>query len=235
MPEIFGWQHIVYLLIFIILGVSTTVLIKLKVKSEQTLSYIIKGVGVVLLGLLVWNRILLGMHNGWLGVIPNTFCGLTSLLFALAAIFFKKGNVTFHFLIYMSIWGCTLTMIYPDFIGQADSIFYPLTISGLLHHSVSLYLSILMIVTGYFKPTIRKFYAYPIGLSFYMSYGLFLMDCIGLEEAMYIHEPLIEGTIFTWYFVGFLICVVTAAILIAYEYILKKKYNKVASEDKYIN
>jgi hypothetical protein len=226
MPEIFGWQHIVYLLVCIIVSVGTIILIKWKVKEEKYIDYIIKGVGVLLLGLLVWNRIELAVHNGILGIIPNTFCGLTSLLFALAAIFFKRGNITFHFLVYMSIWGCTLTMIYPDFIGQAESIFYPLTISGLLHHSVSLYLSILMIVTGFFHPTIRKFYIFPIGLSFYMSYGVFLMDCIGLEEAMYIGEPLIEGTIFTWYFVGFLICIITAAVLLAYEYFQKWQLKK---------
>jgi hypothetical protein len=164
-----------------------------------------------------------------LGVIPNTFCGLTSLLFALAAIFFKRGNITFHYLVYMSIWGCTLTMFYPDFIGQADSIFYPLTISGLLHHSVSLYLSVLMIVTGFFKPTIHKFYIFPIGLAFYMSYGVFLQDCLGLQ-AMYINEPLIEGTIFTWYFVGFLICLITVAILLTYEYLVPYLINKKKSK-----
>lgn len=231
MPQIFGWQHIVYLLVCIVIGAASIVFIKLKVKSDKQIDYIIKGVGVVLLALLVWNRIELAVHNGILGIIPNTFCGLTSFLFALAAIFFKRDNITFHCLVYISIWGCTLTMIYPDFIGQAESIFYPMTISGLLHHSVSLYLSILMIVTGFFKPTIRKFYAFPIGLSFYMTYGVFLMDCIGLEEAMYINETLIEGTIFTWYFVGFLIFVITAAVLVVYEYI-KKRYKKPQAEGK---
>jgi hypothetical protein len=222
MPQIFGWQHIVYLLVCILVGAGTIVLIKLKVKEEKHIDYIVKGVGGVLLCLLVWNRILLAVHNGILGIIPNTFCGLTSLLFALAAIFLKRGNIAYHCLVYISIWGCLLTMIYPDFIGQAESIFYPLTISGLLHHSVSLYLSILMIVTGFFKPTLRKFYAFPIGLSLYMTYGVFLEDCVGLEEAMYINEPLIEGTIFTWYFVGVLMMIITIAILATYEYIQKK-------------
>jgi hypothetical protein len=224
MPKIFGWQHMVYLAIFIALSVGSLVLIKLKVKSEKTIDLIVKGVGVLLLGLILWNRILLAIKNGPLGIIPNTFCGLTRLLFALAAIFFKRDNLTFHFLVYMSIWGCTLTMIYPDFIGQADSIFYPLTISGLMHHSVSLYLSVLMIATGFFKPTIYKFHIFPIGLAFYMAYGVFLQDCLGLH-AMYISEPLIDGTIFTWYFVGLLICVITATILAVYD-VLKKKYTQ---------
>jgi hypothetical protein len=64
-----------------------------------------------------------------------------------------------------------------------------------------------------------------------MTYGVFLMDCIGLEEAMYINETLIEGTIFTWYFVGFLIFVITAAVLVVYEYI-KKRYKKPQAEGK---
>jgi predicted benzoate:H+ symporter BenE len=96
----------------------------------------------------------------------------------------------------------------------------------MLHHSVSWYLAVLMIMTGFFKPTIHKFYAFPVGLAFYMSYGVFLMDCIGLESAMYIHEPLIAGTIFTWYFVGFLIGVATAAVLIVYDYVGKRLSKK---------
>jgi hypothetical protein len=55
-----------------------------------------------------------------------------------------------------------------------------------------------------------------------MTYGVFLEDCVGLEEAMYINEPLIEGTIFTWYFVGALMMIITIAILATYEYIQKK-------------
>lgn len=222
-PKIFGWQHILYLAICITVGVLSIVFIKLKVKNDKHIDYIIKCVGVVLLCLVGWNRILHAMHYGAVWIIPNTFCGLTSVLFGLAAIFFKRGNITLHFLIYMSLWGCTLAIVYPNFIGQADSIFYPLTISGLLHHTVSLYLAILMIVTGYFKPTIRKFYAFPIGMAFYMAFGVFLMDCFGFEEAMNIHQPLVDGTIFTWYFVGFLICVATAGVLVLLEYIQKKR------------
>jgi hypothetical protein len=229
-PKVFGWQHIVYLLFFIALGVGSIVFIKLKVKDEKKLSYIIKGVGAVLFCLVAWNRILHAMHYGLVWLIPNTFCGLTSVLFGLAAIFLKKDNISFHFFIYMSLWGCTMAVVYPSFIGQSDSFLYPLTISGLLHHTVSLYLAILMIVTGYFKPTIHKFYAFPIGMAFYMSFGVFLMDCFGYEKAMNINEPLVDGTIFTWYFVGFLICIVTAAILFVLDYIKKKKANKLTDE-----
>jgi hypothetical protein len=221
MPEVFGWQHIVYLAIFLAVSVASIVIIKKTVKDDNKLNLVIKCVALVLLGLILWNRSLIAMRDGAIRFIPNTFCGLTSLLFAICALTLKRDNLVFHFLIYMSIWGCTLTMVYPDFIGQAESIFYPLTISGLLHHSVSLYLSVLMIATGYFKPTIYKFHIFPIGLAFYMSYGVFLQDCLGIP-AMYISEPLIEGTIFTWYFVGLLICIITATILAIYEIILKK-------------
>lgn len=231
MPQIFGWEHFVYLAVFIIISAVSLVAIKLKVKNERTLGYIIKGVGGLLLALVVWNRFTIVLkydEPDWLSLIPNSFCGLCSFTFGISALAFKKDNPVFHCLVYLALWGCTLTMVYPDFIGQAESVFYPPTISGLLHHSVSLYLAVLMILTGWFRPSIRKFYCFPIGLAFFMTYGIFLIDCIGIESAMYIGEPLISDTIFTWYFVGFLIMLITAAVLVAVELIKRKREKKSA-------
>lgn len=91
MPKVFGWQHIVYLVIFVAAFAATLTVIKLKVKSERTLNIIIKSLGGLLLALIIFNRIAIAFHrhDAW-GLVPDSFCGMTSLCLAICALVCKK-------------------------------------------------------------------------------------------------------------------------------------------------
>lgn len=231
MPQVFGWQHIVYLVIFFAAFAGTLAAVLLKVKSEKLLRNIVRCVGGFLLILIIWNRIAICFHrNDWWALIPDSFCGTTSLVFAICAIVCKRDALPFHCLCYIAFWGGAITTFYPDFIGQASSIFYPATLSGLLHHGISFYLSVLMIATGYVKPGLKKFYVFPLGLCIMMVYGLFLIDALKFGHAMYIGTPLIEGTFLTWYVVAAMMIAVTLAAVFGYEYLIKKLAAKKAEE-----
>ncbi|MCD8371985.1 MAG: YwaF family protein [Clostridia bacterium] len=226
MPEVFGWQHLTYLAIYVIVGAAAIVLIKKFCKSERSLFWAIKITALILLALIIWNRIGLYMvYEDAIYLIPNTFCGITSFTFAVCALAFKRDNCTLHCMAYCGFLGGLLTMIYPDFIGQSDTIFYHLTMSGLLHHTFALFLSILMFATKWITPSLKKWKYLPIGLSFMMTYGIFILtffDKLGTGyDAMYITEPVLEGTIFTWYFVGFLFLLLHIIFLLCYTYIPK--------------
>lgn len=222
MPQIFGWQHFTYLGIFLLVSAATLACIKIKVKRDFTLTVLTKCLGVFLFAMIAWNRITIALaQDNALMLIPNSFCGMTSLCLALCAIFCKRDALVFHCFVYLALWGGTLTLIYPDFISQDARFFYPPTISGLLHHSVALYVAVMLILTGQVKPSVRKFYAFPVGMCLLLCYGLFLIDALGFSGAMYIGSPLIEGTILTWYFVGPLMIIVTFAILCGCLYAVK--------------
>ena len=223
MPHVFGWQHIVYLVIFFAAFAGTLAAVLLKVKNEKLLKDIVRCVGAFLLILIIWNRIAICFHRqDWWALIPDSFCGMTSLVFAICAIVCKCDALPFHCLCYIAFWGGAITTFYPDFIGQAESIFYPATLSGLLHHGVAFYLSVLMIATGYVKPNLKKFYVFPLGLCIMMVYGLFLIDALKFDHAMYIGTPLIEGTFLTWYVVAAMLIAVTLAAVFGYEYLMKR-------------
>ena len=120
MPKVFGWQHIVYLVIFVAAFAATLTVIKLKVKSERTLNIIIKSLGGLLLAPIIFNRIAIAFHrhDAW-GLVPDSFCGMTSLCLAICALVCKKDALPFHCLAYIAFWGGAITTFYPDFIGQA--------------------------------------------------------------------------------------------------------------------
>lgn len=203
MPQIYGIEHIIYLIITISMMVVATLLIKKYVHTEQQLTFVIKIIGGLLLVAILWNRWSVSYYrSGFNAFLPGSFCGASSLFFALSTLFLKKNQAPFHCLIYIGMLGGLITIVYPDFIGQADSVLYPPTISGLLHHTIMFYLAVLMIITGYVKPNLKKWHYLPLGLSLYMTYGLFLVTVLGYGDAMLIYSPILEGTPLNWIVCG---------------------------------
>ena len=231
--KLYGWQHLTFLAIFIAASAVSLVLIKLKVKSEAKIDLTVRILGGVLLALIVFNRIAIAFHkeSAWF-LIPDSFCGMGSLGLSITCLFFKRGALPYHAFVYCMLFGGLITVFYPDFLGQefhgkATSFLYPATISGILHHALAGYISVLLFVTGHFKPCVKKTYALPITMCFILVFGIFLMDACGFEKAMYIRSPLVKGTFITWYVVEPLLVVFAYGLSFLYEYLVKKKESKV--------
>lgn len=211
--KVFGIEHIMYLLVTTILGAAFIFLVKRFCKEEKQLQFVVRITGAVLLCLIIANRICISIREdcNWIYLVPDSFCGVASFTMAIALLIGKKDGILFHFVCYIGLVGGLAATIYPDFIGQADSFFYHATITGLLHHSV-LVISILMVtITKYFTPTLKKWYALPLGMCVTMSLGVFDMTVLGMPNAMLIGGPIISGTVLTWWFMGILI--MAAALL----------------------
>lgn len=59
----------------------------------------------------------------WYAIIPDSYCGMTSLVLSLAVIFGKKDNCVLHFTWLLGIFGGISTVIYATFVGQGPTIF----------------------------------------------------------------------------------------------------------------
>lgn len=230
--KIYGWQHITFIAIYIAVFVASLVLIKLKVKNEKTVDILVRSLGGLLLVFLIFNRIAIAFHreSAW-GLVPDSFCGVGSLGLALCCIFFRRGSLPYHLFVYQMFFGGMITVFYPDFIGQifhgeATSFMYPATFSGIMHHAVAFYITVLLFATGHFKPCVKKTYILPVGLCFMLVYGLFLIDACGFEHAMYIGAPLVPNTFITWYVVEPALVAVAYGAAFIYEYFVKKKEKK---------
>ena len=220
MEGIYGIYHIIYIVLAII---TTLILLKYcnKIKNEEKL---FKITGIILLLFISINRITITIHNmnnseGYtlLNLIPNTFCGVTSLVYALTLIFGKKDNIVFHCVSYIGFIGGLLTIIYPTFLSSQN--FWDIrSITGLLHHTICVIVFPLLLKTKYFIPKLKKWYVTPIGLSFYMTFGVFELDALNFPKAMQIKEPLIEGVeITSWYYVGILVILLEILFSFLYE------------------
>ena len=225
-PEVFGLEHIIFLVIFIILTVVSLILIKKYVKTEKTQTIIIKVLAALLLGAIICNRICIALkNNNWTNLIPDTFCGLDSLLLSLALLLGKKNNAVLHFVVYLGFVGGLVTLIYPDFIENYPSIFDPLPFSGLLHHALALYLCILVQVIGWFTPDYKKWKNLVIGFMAYITLGAFLMFVLDNNSAFYINAPILDGTPLTVWVLAPIFAVGYALYMLAYE-LIKRKIQK---------
>lgn len=238
-PQIFGWQHILILVISIGIIVSTTILLKKYVKNEKTLDIVIKSIAGALLVALITNRLSIVFKYDtpeWERIIPDSFCGMSSLVLSLSTLLGKKDNNVLHFVWFMALLGGSVTMIYPDFIGQSSSVLYLPTSSGLLHHIIAVYLVILLLTFGYIKPTYKKWYCTLFGFTTYIAIGTFEMSVLGLSDAFYIHKPILSGTPMTvWVLIPMYIALYGGTLAII-EWVRIRKSKKLApSQDEIPN
>ena len=225
-PELFGIEHILYIIISTLIG-SGIVLFSIKYKNDEKKSNIIlKVLGSLLFISIMINRLSQVFRYDdvkWYLIIPDSYCGMTSLVLSLAVIFGKKNNCVYHFVWLLGLFGGISTVIYATFVGQDSSFFYIPTITGLLHHSFSAALVVALLMFKQIDITYKKWYCTLFGFTSYLTVGAFLMHTFNLSDAFHIAEPLLPGTPLTAWFMAPIYAVSYALILFIIELIKKTK------------
>lgn len=220
-PKTFGVEHIVYMIVSFLITIVALVLIKIfcKTEKQKTIAYKISA-GILLL-VVVLNNIFIYQ---WVNEVKlDSLCGTLSLLFAIFALVCKKDSPCLHFVTYTSLLACLMATIYPTYIGQGSTIFFPSTITSLLHHSISFYMAVLTLLIGRITPDIKKWYVWPLGYCAIITFGLFNIKIRGKSDSMYINYPVISGTILNWLYLGLMFFALYMLFLIIYDTIKNKK------------
>ena len=147
--NVFGSVHLIYLAITITLSVIGLFCAKKFAKSDKSQTIILKSVALLLFVWILINRLSQVFRYDtvrWNQIIPDSFCGMTSLVLSLAVIFGEKDNNIFHFTWFLALVGAVITLAYPTFLNQGPTVFYLPTISGLLHHSLALVMVVLLLL-----------------------------------------------------------------------------------------
>lgn len=220
MLEIYGPEHFIYLAVVLPLIGLTLFLVKRYATTPDKLRNMVRIIGMTYLLIMIWNRISTSiLESGFDHFFPNLYCGMSGIALSLAMIFMKKDHMVFHCIIYISVLGGLLTMIYPDFIVHSDSIFYLPTISGLIHHSFLLMIPLLLVYTGYVKPDLKKYKVLPIGMAIYITFGVFEITVLGYDDAMYLLTPALEGSMFNWFGFALIFLPTHLAFLVVWKYL----------------
>ena len=223
-PEVFGIEHLLYLFIFSALTVVFLICVHKFAKSSKTQTIILKITAAILFITVLLNRLAKVFDYDdpyWVALIPDSFCAMSSVLLSLTVLFGKKNNCIYHFVWLLALFGGVSTMIYPAFVSYNSSFFHLATITGLLHHSFSVVVVILLFMFKQISVTYKKWYYTFFGFTCYLTLGAFLMGYFGLSDAFHIVEPLISDTPLTAWVMAPMYAVGYAIVLFAFEFFKK--------------
>ena len=225
-PQLFGIEHILYITITALLAAICLLLCKKYAVTERSQSVIVQVVAALLLVAIITNRVSQVFRYGqarWFCIIPDSICGMTSLLLSLGVLFGKKNNNILHFTWLLGLFGGIATVIYATFLDQDLSFFYLPTISGLLHHSLSATLVVALFLFRYIDITYKKWYCTVFGFTAYVTVGAFLMHTFHMSDAFHIAEPLIPGTPLTIWVMAPMYAAGYGLVLLIAEIVKRKK------------
>ena len=147
--SVFGSVHLIYLTITLPLSFVVLFLTKRFARTEKSQKIVLKSIAARLLFWISINRLSQVYRYGdarWEQIIPDSFCGMTSLVLSLSVLLGKKDNPVYHFVWALGLVGAAITVFNPTFLSQGATIFYLPTISGLLHHSLALVMVIALLL-----------------------------------------------------------------------------------------
>lgn len=225
-PQLFGAEHILYIVLSTLLGSGVLLAAGKLAKTEKAQDCVLKTLAFALLVAIMTNRLSQVFRNEtvrWYCLIPDSFCGMTSLVLSLGVLLGKKDNAVLHFTWLPGLFGGISTVIYATFVGQAPSFFYLPTISGMLHHSLCAMVVIAIFLFKRMRITYKKWYCSLFGFTSYLTVGAFLMHTFGMSDAFHIAEPLLPGTPLTVWGMAPIYAVAYAIILLGVEIVRKKR------------
>lgn len=228
--EVFGLVHIIYLLITLPISFLGLFFAKKYAKTEKSQTIILKSIALLQFIWIVINRLSQVFRYGlvrWEQIIPDSFCGMTSLVLSLAVLFGKKDNPIYHFTWFLGLIGAVITIFYPTFLSQGPTVFYLPTISGLLHHSITLVMVVALFLFNQINVTYKKWYCTIFGFTAYLTVGAFQMAVFGFSDSFHIVEPMLSGTPLTVWVVAPIYLSAYAIILAVFELIRRKFIKKV--------
>ena len=232
-PQVFGKEHLIYILVSIVTAFLTCFLAKRYAKTEKTQRLVIKCAAGILFLIIFTNRLALVFEYGdpnWKKLITDSFCSTSSYVLSIALLLGKKNNNVLHFIWLVALAGGAITTFYPNFIGQHPSFMYPPTILGMMHHTWSAIVVVLMLMFGYLRLTYKKWYCTLFGFTSYLSLGAFLMCVLDYGNPFFMTGPALDGTIFTVWVIAPIYIAVYALILFAVEAVRWYKAKKSSNE-----
>lgn len=224
--QLFGIEHILYIVLSTIFGSAYLLLSKKYAKTEKSQNIALKSLAFLLFVAIMTNRLSQVYRYDtvrWYCIIPDSYCGMTSLVLALAVLLGKRDNHILHFVWLLGLFGGISTVIYATFLDQGPTIFYLPTISGLLHHSLCATLVVALFLFRQIDITYKKWYCTFFGFTSYLTVGAFLMHTFDMSDAFHIAEPLLSGTPLTAWVMAPMYAVAYGIILWIVEIVKRKK------------
>ena len=233
----FGPQHIIYLVVSFALIFFFWWLCAKKLKTQEARDKYIRISAICLIPFIALNRYLIHYYLAR-PFMPQSWCAVTGLLFALCLIFEKKDGYLLQYFAPAAVLSGFFPTFFGDYLNEGytfgwDTLFFPPTFTSLIYHSFMFYLGVQCFMFGYVHIDIKKIYMVPIGYGVEILYGLIYLhfypdgytDALGKTlNVMNINKP---ALLFFDAKVIFVLVLIVAAIgYPLYEYLRKRITSK---------
>ena len=223
-PQVFGPEHLIYIAVSLVIGFLVCFFAFRYAKTEKLRTVVIKSAAAILFVIIFANRLTLVFEyeTNWLDLIPDTFCSASSYILSITLLVGKRNNNVLHFIWLIALAGGVLTTFYPHFLDPNPSFMYPPTFLGMLHHTWSAIVVVLMFMFGWFELTYKKWYCTVVGFTCYLTFGAFLMCVLDISNPFYMTEPILNGTPLTVWVIAPIYMSAYAVILLVNELVKRK-------------
>lgn len=232
MFDIFSLEHIFYILFFAIFTIGIIFLSRFFIKKNKKLmKFFICLMALLTFGFMLANKIEIWIKYSYnfQVFVPGSFCSALAFWGPIFMILCKPNSKFLQFGMFGMALGGLLTTVYPEFLIGEASIFIPVGFTGFVYHTLMFVSFIYSIGIGYFKPTIKNWWSFVLGMALMVPYVLFNSQVLGASEDMYLFAPAIEGTSLYWWLIGILAIVLYTIFLLIFEQCAYKK------EDRFVN
>lgn len=233
----FGLHHFLFLLITIALGSVIVYIFYAKLKDENKRTLALKILAGIWFSFGLAHQIVYAAEvmrgpnlAGWTWpqlMLPFTYCSFLSIVTPLVIIFFKKDNRALHCLTYFSFFG-GFSIFFPAWLNDNVTFFLPSSILAMFHHAFMLLTSILLITTKYIKPSMKRFYIYPVGVAMIILLGVLEKYVLKFPIGMMIGVPLFDKMphLTSWWGLWLGGSFLVLVFLFLYEFMVYKKEAK---------
>ena len=218
--KVFGTEHIVFMIVSVIVLTALLIVLK-KFVPQNKVGLVMKITAFCGLVLIVINRIVVSKSRNadFIDFLPDTYCSMMGLILPLTVLLFKPTTKIYQYAVFAGFIGGLITFFYPDFFVYFDDFFNIHPFTGILYHTLMVFIFAESLVLKYFTPSFRKWTAFPIGLAFMVVYACFGNSVLGQTNNMYLNAPLLPDTILSWWFTGIMLILLYTLILQIYEII----------------
>ena len=180
-PQLFGTQHLIYMIIIFAASITAWILLGRRIKDTKRQDFIIRICGIILLAVLIINRACLVIYLKR-PFLPQSWCSAVAMFTGICVLVLKRDHPAFHYLAPVGVISGLMPTLLADYLNEgylvsgSETIFFPTTISALIYHNLLLFISVLMFVFGFVKPSLKKWHYFVLGYGLCMLYGVIYME-----------------------------------------------------------
>ena len=204
--HMYNLPHLIFLSLFLLALIVQSAIIAKKRPSEKAKKIYTSILSVIIIIGVVLTRVSTTMHNTryninnykWYYFIPDTWCSLNGIVYALNILVFKRNQKMLSFTAFLGFLGGIMAIFFPNFLSTM-SFFDIRALPSMIYHACMILLSLYLVESKDFIPTIKNAPYFALGMIICMIIGSFEKRIMHMPCPMQLDQPFFDKTPFLYH------------------------------------